>query len=187
MPVSLAGSGEDDHCLGVRSGRPWPLAMVGALGGEVAHLALDRAGKGMQPPSRKSFGQDLGDRQPAGGGDLVRVVRMHAPWFRSPSQASSVTCNCGRPASRDRYGRLILGMLGSATFSVIGSLHPEGAKRRLRRVARSSRPRCAWLAVLACLADRSLDGGDDSAASALKSQGAHDLGEDLVLGAKQSV
>src|SRR6266545_1727516 len=68
----LAGSGEDGHCLGVGSGRLWPLAVVGTLGGEVAHLALDRAGKGAQPPSRKPFGQDLGDCQPARGGDLVR-------------------------------------------------------------------------------------------------------------------
>jgi hypothetical protein len=68
----LAGSGEDDDCLGVGSGRLWPLAMVGTLGGEVAHLALDRAGKGAQPPGGQPFGQDLGDRQPAGGGDLVR-------------------------------------------------------------------------------------------------------------------
>jgi hypothetical protein len=47
--------------------------------------------------------------------------------YRSLSQASSVTCKYGRPASRGRYGRLLLGMLGSATFSVIGPT-PRGSE-----------------------------------------------------------
>jgi hypothetical protein len=80
-----------------------------------------------------------GDRPP---GVILMVVRMHALWLRSPSQASSVTCKCGQPASRDRYGRRVPGMLG-ATFSVIGSLHPEGAKRRLRMMSQSNWRGCA--------------------------------------------
>jgi hypothetical protein len=42
-----------------------------------------------------------GGRPPA---VVPMVVGMHAPWLRSPSQVSSVTSECGRPASRDRYG-----------------------------------------------------------------------------------
>lgn len=186
MPVSLAGSGEDDHCLGVRSGRPWPLAMVARLAVKLLILRLTawerhaaaepevvRSGS-RRPPARRRWRSRQGGPHarplvPVTVLSVVGHLQVWPPCVPRPLRTADTR------------------ILGSATFSVIGSLHPEGAKRRIRRVARSSRPRCTWLAVLACLADSSLDGGDDSAASALKSQGAHDLGEDLVLGAKQSV
>jgi hypothetical protein len=59
---------------------------MGTLGSEVAHLALHRARKGAQPPSREPFGQDLGDRHlhaaaiSSGGKRLVAdQVAAHDP------------------------------------------------------------------------------------------------------------
>jgi hypothetical protein len=46
--------------------------MVGTLGGEVRHLALDGAREGAQPPLGEPLEQDLGDCQPDRPGSLVR-------------------------------------------------------------------------------------------------------------------
>jgi len=46
---SAGGAGHDHHGLVWRLGRLWPVAMVDALAGEVAHLALDHPRQGAQP------------------------------------------------------------------------------------------------------------------------------------------
>jgi hypothetical protein len=48
--------------------------VVGAFEVVVAHLALDYAGEGAQPPDRQALGQDLADRQPGRSTPAVLVV-----------------------------------------------------------------------------------------------------------------
>src|SRR6266511_3151802 len=71
----LAGFGEKDDSLGGWLGRLGPAAMLRALDPEVAHLALDHAGIGPQPPLGQPLDEDLGDRYPDRPGDLVRGKR----------------------------------------------------------------------------------------------------------------